>query len=81
MLALVQKYQQEGEAFVPKYLELLSAGGSRGAARPAEQLGVDVNDPAFWELGLQLLDDMVSEAETLAGQMSESTPPAASASE
>ena len=27
---------------------------------------VDVNDPAFWELGLQLLGDMVGEAERLA---------------
>ena len=28
VLALVQKYKQEGAAFVPRYLELLSAGGS-----------------------------------------------------
>src|SRR5262249_55381311 len=28
VLALVQKYRQEGAAFVPRYLELLSAGGS-----------------------------------------------------
>jgi hypothetical protein len=28
-----------------------------------------VNDPAFWELGLQLLDGMVSEAEELAGRV------------
>jgi hypothetical protein len=30
---------------------------------------MDVNDPAFWELGLKLLDDMVKEAEQLAGQL------------
>ena len=28
MLALVKKYKQEGAAFVPKYLDLLAAGGS-----------------------------------------------------
>ena len=28
VLALVQKYKQDGPAFVPKYLELLSSGGS-----------------------------------------------------
>ncbi len=33
VLALVQKYKQEGEAFVPRYLELLAAGGS-DCARP-----------------------------------------------
>ncbi len=66
VLALVQKYKQEGPAFVPRYLELLSAGGSDAPHVLLGKLGVDVNDPAFWELGLRLLDDMVSEAEELA---------------
>ncbi len=66
VLALVQKYKQEGSAFVPRYLELLSAGGSDAPHVLLGKLGVDVNDPAFWELGLRLLDDMVSEAEGLA---------------
>jgi oligoendopeptidase F len=66
VLALVQKYKQEGEAFVPKYLELLSAGGSEAPHVLLSRLGVDVTDPSFWELGLRLLDDMVAEAESLA---------------
>ncbi len=66
VLALVQKYKQEGSAFVPRYLELLSAGGSDAPHVLLGKLGVDVNDPAFWELGLRLLDDMVTEAEELA---------------
>jgi oligoendopeptidase F len=66
VLALVQKYKQEGAAFVPRYLELLSAGGSDAPHVLLRKLGVDVNDPAFWELGLRLLDEMVSEAEELA---------------
>ena len=28
---------------------------------------MDITDPGFWELGLRLHDEMVSEAETLAG--------------
>jgi oligoendopeptidase F len=47
-------------------LELLSAGGSDAPHVLLGKLGVDVNDPAFWELGLQLLDGMVAEAEELA---------------
>jgi oligoendopeptidase F len=69
VLALVQKYAQEGPAFVPKYLELLSAGGSEAPHVLLSKLGVDVTDPAFWELGLRLLDNMVAEAETLAAQL------------
>ena len=69
VLALVKKSKEEGPAFVPKYLELLSAGGSDAPHRLLAKLGVDVTDPAFWDLGLRLLDDMVSEAEALAARL------------
>jgi oligoendopeptidase F len=68
VLALVQKYKQEGSAFVPRYLELLSSGGSDAPHKLLAKMGVDVNDPSFWELGLRLLGDMVTEAERLAGK-------------
>jgi oligoendopeptidase F len=69
VLALVQKYRQEGAAFVPRYLELLSAGGSEAPHVLLSRLGVDVNDPGFWEMGLHLLGDMVAEAEELAAPL------------
>jgi oligoendopeptidase F len=67
VLALVKKYEQEGAAFVPKYINMLAAGGSESTPSLVGALGVDITDPGFWELGLRLLDDMVREAETLAG--------------
>jgi oligoendopeptidase F len=69
VLALVQKYQQEGQAFVPRYLDLLSAGGSDAPDVLLAKLGVDVTDPAFWEMGLVQLGEMVAEAERLAGAL------------
>jgi oligoendopeptidase F len=66
VLALYQKYKQDGAAFVPKYLELLSSGGSASPPELLSRLGIDINDPTFWELGLRLLGDMVAEAEQLA---------------
>src|SRR5207245_11635940 len=69
VLALVQKYKQEGPAFVPRYLELLSSGGSDAPPTLLAKMGVDVHDPAFWELGLRLLGDMVDEAEQLAAKL------------
>lgn len=69
VLALFQKYKQDGEAFVPKYLTLLSSGGSDAPHVLLAKLGVDVTDPTFWELGLRLLGDMVAEAEALAQQV------------
>jgi oligoendopeptidase F len=69
VLALVQKYKQEGDTFVPRYLELLSAGGSDRPDVLLSTLGVDVTNPQFWELGLKLLGDMVTEAEELAREI------------
>ena len=69
VLALVQKYKQDGPAFVPRYLELLASGGSDAPDVLLAKLGVDVTDPAFWELGLHLLGEMVAEAETLAAKL------------
>jgi oligoendopeptidase F len=69
VLALVQKYRQEGAAFVPRYLELLSSGGSEAPHVLLAKLGVDVTDPGFWELGLHLLGEMVDEAERLAASL------------
>jgi oligoendopeptidase F len=69
VLALVQKYRQEGAAFVPRYLELLSSGGSEAPHVLLAKLGVDVTDPGFWELGLHLLGEMVDEAERLAAAL------------
>ena len=69
VLALVQKYKQEGPAFVPLYLELLAAGGSDAPHVLLGRLGVDVTDPGFWELGLRLLGNMVREAEEMAARL------------
>jgi oligoendopeptidase F len=68
VLALVKKYEEDGKRFVPKYLRMLAAGGSQPPHELVASLGVDVTDPAFWGLGLRLLDEMVSEAEALASR-------------
>ena len=68
-LSVYRRYLDQGESFVPRYLELLSAGGSDAPHKLLAKVGVDVNDPGFWELGLRLLGDMVTEAEGLAGQL------------
>ncbi|HMP00886.1 MAG TPA: M3 family oligoendopeptidase [Gemmatales bacterium] len=66
VLALFNQYQRQGEAFAKQYLDLLAAGGSEAPPALLARLGVNINDPAFWKQGLKLLDDMVTEAESLA---------------
>ncbi|OIP50579.1 MAG: oligoendopeptidase F [Deltaproteobacteria bacterium CG23_combo_of_CG06-09_8_20_14_all_60_8] len=63
VLALYRRYQQEGESFVPRYLELLAAGGSKSPYDLVQPFGVDLNDPAFWQGGLELIDTMLRSVE------------------
>jgi oligoendopeptidase F len=69
VLALVRRYDEEGEAFVPRYLELLAAGGSDAPPQLLAKLGLDITDPAFWNGGLSLLEEMVEEAERTAAAL------------
>lgn len=65
VMALYQKYQHDGAPFVQQYLDLLSAGGSRPPADLLKQIGVDIKDPGFWDMGLQPFARMVTEVEGL----------------
>jgi oligoendopeptidase F len=67
-LSIYGRYRAEGDSFVPRYLELLSAGGSLPPEELAAIVGIDLADPGFWDSGLQLIDDQLREAETLANQ-------------
>jgi oligoendopeptidase F len=66
VLALVQRYDEEGAAFAPRYLELLSAGGSEPPRDVVARAGLDIGDPGFWERGLVLLAGLLEQAEALA---------------
>ena len=66
VLALVRQYEEQGAAFVPRYLELLAAGGSQAPAALLARMGLDIDDPAFWRKGLALLEELLAQAEALA---------------
>jgi oligoendopeptidase F len=68
VLALLRRYDEEGAAFVPQYLDLLRAGGSESPATLLARIGLDVTDPAFWDGGLVLLEDLVAQAEDIAAK-------------
>ncbi|MEU5878831.1 M3 family oligoendopeptidase [Spirillospora sp. NPDC047279] len=65
-LAVYARYEEEGPAFVPRYLDLLGAGGSRGPEELGRMVGVDLADPTFWDRGLDLVERRLDEAETAA---------------
>ena len=67
-LSAYSRYVQDGDSFVPSYLELLAAGGSRAPEALAAIVGLDLADPGFWDGGLALVDEQLREAEKLAAQ-------------
>jgi oligoendopeptidase F len=65
-LSVYRRYEDEGEAFVPAYLDLLRAGGSRSPEELGAIVGVDLTDPGFWDRGLDLIERQLGAAETAA---------------
>ena len=65
VLALYRRYKQQGAAFVPKYLDLLAAGGSKSPETILSGVGVDMRSEAFWQSGFDTIRDMVVELERM----------------
>jgi oligoendopeptidase F len=65
-LSVYERYEQTGPELVPRYLELLAAGGSRSPQQLGEIVGVDLADPGFWTAGLDLVERQLQEAEAAA---------------
>ena len=65
-LSIYKRYADEGESFVPSYLELLRAGGSRSPEELGAMVGIDLADPGFWDSGLDLVEAQLEEAEEAA---------------
>jgi oligoendopeptidase F len=65
-LSVYERYLQEGEELVPRYLELLAAGGSREPEQLGEIVGIDLADPGFWDAGLDLVERELEAAEQAA---------------
>ena len=65
-LSVYERYEQTGPELVPRYLEMLAAGGSRSPQELGEIVGVDLADPGFWTAGLDLVERQLQEAEAAA---------------
>jgi oligoendopeptidase F len=65
-LSVYRRYQEQGDSFIPKYLDLLSAGGSLPPSELGRIVDCDLNDPGFWSAGLELVAGQVTAAEAAA---------------
>ncbi len=65
VFSLYQQYQKEGEAFKPRYLKILSTGGSAAPAQILADAGIDIASDAFWQGGFDVIDGLVRRLEQL----------------
>ncbi len=65
-LSVYARYQDQGEAFVPSYVELLSAGGSMPPEALGSIVGCDLADPGFWDGGLDIIESRLAATEAAA---------------
>ena len=63
------QYEKRGENFVPQYLEMLSAGGSRPPEELAQIVDCDLADRSFWGQGLALIERDIERAEEAAAAL------------
>ena len=71
-LSVYARYTERGDDFVPSYLELLRAGGSMTPAELGRIVDCDLEDPGFWDAGLDIVErqlDAATEAARAAGRI------------
>lgn len=61
VLSLYQQFKKEGQAFISRYLKILSYGGSEAPIRILHEAGLDVTSATFWQGGFDVIDQMISE--------------------
>ena len=65
-LSVYKQYEEQGSDFVPRYLHLLSSGGSMAPEDLGKIVGCDLADPEFWNGGIAIVEQQLEAAESAA---------------
>ncbi len=65
VLSLYRQYRAEGESFKPRYLQILSAGGSDSPERILQRAGIDIRSAAFWQGGFDVVEASLAKLRAL----------------
>jgi oligoendopeptidase F len=65
VFSLYQQFQAEGESFKPRFMKILSAGGSDAPARILSEAGIDIRKAEFWQGGFDVISDLVDQLEAM----------------
>jgi oligoendopeptidase F len=61
--SLYAVYENAADGFAERYLAMLAAGGTKHHSELLAPFGLDARDPAFWQVGLSLIERMIAELE------------------
>ena len=64
-LSLFQRYKKEGKDFVPAYINILAAGGSKKPEKLLLEYGFDIRSPKFWQEGFDYVKEQVKALSSL----------------
>jgi oligoendopeptidase F len=59
VLSLYQQFKKEGNEFIPKYLRILSSGGSRKPEDLLQENGIDITKERFWQKGFDFVNEHI----------------------
>jgi oligoendopeptidase F len=64
-LSLFQRYKKEGKDFVPAYIDILAAGGSKKPEDLLSEYGFNIRSPKFWQEGFDYVNEQVKALSSL----------------
>jgi oligoendopeptidase F len=65
--SLYAVYQNAEKGFQEKYFTMLRAGGTKHHTELLKPFGLDASDPAFWQKGLAVIEQLIDELEAMDG--------------
>ncbi len=65
VLSLYKQFKAEGDSFKPRYLKLLSAGGSQAPEKILSEAGINIRSAEFWQGGFDVIKELVEQLEAL----------------
>jgi oligoendopeptidase F len=63
--SLYAVYEKAESGFQEKYFAMLKAGGTKRHKELLAPFGLDATDPGFWQMGLSVIEGLISELEAL----------------
>lgn len=65
VLSLYQQFKKEGTDFIPKYINILSSGGSRKPEELLKENDIDITKESFWQKGFDFVSEQIQDLKSL----------------